>query len=65
MISAGKIIRTCRNAKGLSKTDLSRLTGVPVASIYHYEQGVYEPKYSTFIALITALGYELAIRPKE
>ena len=48
----------------MSVSDLSRMTGIPEASLYHYKQGMYLPKQKRTEAIANALhvspGYLIA-----
>jgi transcriptional regulator with XRE-family HTH domain len=56
----GDIIRTRRNAIGLSQTELAKAAGVHVRQIARYEAGEQQPALSVAVALADALGISIA-----
>lgn len=55
-----EVIRSRRNAVGLSQTELAKAAGVHVRQIARYEAGDQEPGLSVAVALADALGISLA-----
>ena len=49
-------IKTLRKARGITQSQLARLTGVNKALISKYETGTCHPPYHTLIRLSKALG---------
>lgn len=50
-------IRELRLARGLSLTDLTRVTGIPTATLYRYEVGsIRQPSLGNARAIADALG---------
>jgi len=56
----GDIIRSRRNAIGLSQTELAKAAGVHVRQIARYEAGEQQPALSVAVALADALGISIA-----
>ena len=56
----GDIIRSRRNAIGLSQTELAKAAGVHVRQIARYEAGEQQPALSVAVALADALGFSIA-----
>jgi transcriptional regulator with XRE-family HTH domain len=54
----GSRLRETRNNRGLSTTDLERLSGAGQGNISDYENGKKQPKTATVKKLSTALGIE-------
>jgi transcriptional regulator with XRE-family HTH domain len=58
-------LRTMRKRRGLTQAGLAERTGGAQAHISGIENGTYDPRTSTLIALAAALGCELMLVPKE
>jgi transcriptional regulator with XRE-family HTH domain len=56
----GDIIRSRRNAIGLSQTELAKAAGVHVRQIARYEANEQQPALSVAVALADALGISIA-----
>ena len=56
----GDIIRSRRNAIGLSQTELAKAAGVHVRQIARYEAGEQQPALPVAVALADALGISIA-----
>ena len=56
----GDIIRSRRNAIGLSQTELAKAAGVHVRQIARYEAGEQQPALTVAVALADALGISIA-----
>ena len=54
-----------RKRRGLTQAGLAERTGGAQAHISGIENGTYDPRASTLIALAAALGCELMLVPKE
>lgn len=65
MTHPGRIVKALRKRKGMSVAELSKLSGITAMTIYNCEHEMRDTSYSIVMALVDALGYELAIRPKE
>ena len=65
-ITWAKIIADVRKESGLTRPDLSKLSGITVRTIKHYEHNeIVEPSIYKVEALLNAMGYDLdAIRSK-
>ena len=64
-MDAAEVIRSAREAAGLSKRELARRAGTSPAAIVAYETGEREPSFRTLRRLVRAAGYdsELVTRP--
>jgi len=51
-----KTIRLLREEQGLSQFDLANKVGVTPSTVYNWERGKYEPRYSQMRALAFAFG---------
>jgi transcriptional regulator with XRE-family HTH domain len=49
-------LRELRSAAGLTQKDLAESAGVALRTVSSLEQGLYEPVWSTVLALAEALG---------
>jgi len=54
-----------RKRRGLTQAGLAERTGGAQAHISGIENGAYDPRTSTLIAIAAALGCELILVPKE
>jgi XRE family transcriptional regulator, fatty acid utilization regulator len=54
-----------RKRRGLTQAGLAERTGGAQAHISGIENGTYDPRASTLIAIAAALGCELILVPKE
>lgn len=62
---SGKVIKSCRTARGLSMRELSRRSGISAAQISCLERGKYEPHFITFRRLMEAMDYSLVLKDKK
>jgi|TARA_R110000787_G_scaffold246043_2_gene351827 transcriptional regulator with XRE-family HTH domain len=60
-----KILLEIRKESGLTRSELSKVSGVGVSTIENYEKSkIEEPSIYKIEALLAAMGYELeAVRP--
>lgn len=58
-------LRNARLAKGMSQTELHKLTGVPQAQISRIEANSVDLRLSSLIAIANALDLELALVPRK
>jgi transcriptional regulator with XRE-family HTH domain len=58
-------IRENREALSLSQRDLSKLSGVPQAQISRIESGLVDLRFSSLVALASALDTEIALVPRR
>lgn len=58
-LQLGQALRTLRQSKGLNLEDLSRLSGVGIATLSHLENGNRDPKLSTISRILKALRSDL------
>lgn len=56
-------IRNARKAQNLSQRDLESQAGVRQSVIGRFECGDTDPRLTTLVALLTALGLELNVQP--
>ncbi len=61
MITLSKTVRKRRNQLGLTQSDLSRLSGISVATIQNLEAGIANPSFESLTALLSALELELHV----
>lgn len=54
-----------RKQIGLSQGDVGRIAGYAQESINQWENGVHEPRLSSFVNFANALGYEVVLVEKE
>lgn len=59
------ILKSAREAKGLSQRDLSAMVGVPQSHISKIESGGSDLKLSSLVELARALDLELALVPRK
>lgn len=52
-------VQGIRERKGLSQSELSRLSGVPQKTISRMENGLSTPNMETMCKLIDAMGYKI------
>jgi transcriptional regulator with XRE-family HTH domain len=52
----GEMLKEARERAGLSQTDLSKRTGLPVRSIQNWEQGHRCPRVQVVLVLAKAVG---------
>ena len=62
-MTIAEVIKTRRAELGLSKYELSDMTGIARSTILRYETGEHKPE--TLTILLDALGLELCVREKE
>jgi len=55
----GAALRALRQSKNLNLEDLSRLSGVGIATLSHLENGNRDPKLSTIFRILRALRSDL------
>lgn len=51
MIKFNELIKTARNANGLSVPEIERTTGIGHESYYRLEKGVYNPRNISFMTI--------------
>ncbi len=56
-------IQTGRERKNMSLRQLAEITGIKHPVISRFESGVTDPRLSTIVTLLTALGLELTVQP--
>lgn len=61
---AGGIIKGLHETVGISQADLAKRAGVNRAEISLYENGKRDPRVSTFMRLLSALGYVMIVNKK-
>lgn len=54
-----------RERRGLSQTDLARLTGMKQPQIARLESGAYLPAFGTLVRVLTVLGGKLELGPRQ
>ena len=55
-VSLGSRIREIREAHGLTQEELAAKTGISIKHLSVLERGLKEPRLSTFLAIVKALG---------
>lgn len=55
-VSLGTRIREIREMHGLTQEDLAAKTGISIKHLSVLERGLKEPRLSTFLAIVEALG---------
>ena len=55
-VSLGSRIREIREANGLTQEELAAKTGISIKHLSVLERGLKEPRLSTFLAIVEALG---------
>ncbi len=55
------LLRAARGVRKVSQRQLADLAGVPRSTLDRIEAGRSDPRVSTLVALVRALGYELAV----
>lgn len=60
-----KSLRERRLAKGISQTDLSKLSGVPQAQISRIEANTVDLRLSSLVAIAHALDMEVTLAPRK
>jgi transcriptional regulator with XRE-family HTH domain len=58
-LQLGQALRSLRQSKGLNLEDLSRLSGVGIATLSNLENGNRDPKLSTITRILKALRSDL------
>ena len=56
-------IQTGRETKNMSLRQLAEITGIKHPVISRFESGITDPRLSTIVTLLTALGLELTVQP--
>jgi len=56
----GKLIKELRTSRELTQEELSKLSGVPFATINRLEQGTANPTLTTIAKILNVFGYELS-----
>lgn len=64
-IALGKEITTLRELRGLSISDLSRISGIERANLSKIESGKYNATIELLSRLLKCLGARLVIREKQ
>lgn len=63
------VVRALRISAGLSKRELATRAGVPLATVYLFEDGQLDARITTLMKLARALGvtpdYLLGLRPRQ
>ena len=59
------VLKTAREARGLSQRELGRKAGVPQGHISKIENGAVDLRVSSLIALARVLDLELALVPRK
>ena len=54
-------IRELRKAAGLTQMELARRVALPQSHIAKIEAGKSDPRFSTVLAIVQALGFDLAV----
>lgn len=65
MTTAGEVIKICRLRSKATRKDLATMLGISTQTIWQYEEGMHEPRFSFVYELLQVLGYEMVIRKKE
>lgn len=58
-LQLGQALRALRQTRGLSLEELSRLSGVGIATLSHLENGNRDPRLSTISRILAALRGDL------
>jgi transcriptional regulator with XRE-family HTH domain len=58
-------VKGIRERKGISQSELSRLSGVPQKTISRMEAGLSSPNMETMCKLIDSMGYKIEFELKE
>jgi transcriptional regulator with XRE-family HTH domain len=61
----GPAIRFARHLAGLTQAQLAERAGVAQPQVGMWERGLNEPRAGTLIKIFDALGYDLALIPRE
>ena len=56
-------IQSERERKNMSLRQLAEITGIRHPVISRFESGITDPRLSTIVTLLTALGLELTVQP--
>jgi transcriptional regulator with XRE-family HTH domain len=64
-MDCGRLIRAARRTRKVSQRELAGLAGLPGSTVNRVEAGRVEPKVSTLVQLLGALGYELVITDRH
>ncbi|HZC71355.1 MAG TPA: helix-turn-helix transcriptional regulator [Jatrophihabitans sp.] len=56
-----RLIRAARRRREVSQRELAELAGLPRTTIARIEAGRVEPRLRTFLGILAALGFELAV----
>ena len=59
--SLNQALRSRRKQLGLTQEELGQRAGLAAKHVSRIENGTHEPKVSTLLALVTALGLELIL----
>ena len=65
MNDIGKLIKRCREYRGMTQVDLAKKSGINNTTICYIENGISSPRVSTAIMLIKAMGFEPEITIRE
>lgn len=59
------LLRRARDYRGITQSELAKLSGIPQSVISAYETGRREPTASSLVALTDALDHELEAHPRR
>lgn len=65
MKQIGVQIRMGRKRAGLAQAELARMVGVSVGPLHRIEAGTGNPRLSTLVAVLDALGLELTVASRS
>lgn len=57
----GKVLKCCRQKRGLTQKSLANLSGVSQQDICRLENGYNNPKIATFIAILNAMDFDFHV----
>ena len=60
-MDCGRVLRAARRARRINQRELAELAGVPRSTVDRTEAGRVAPRVQTFVRLLGAVGYGLAI----
>lgn len=61
MTDPGELIKRYRTEKGMTISELAKLSGVTHPTISSYENGKSSPSFEIFVKLMRILGYRILI----
>ena len=63
-MNTAEIVKKARERKGMSRKQLSEITGISEQNIWNIENARVNPRMDTMLALMRAMDYDIVFKPK-